>query len=292
MGDFPYSGVPSMWVAKDGLPAAIVGNPAESGWQIGSPRGLPSAETDDGFVVFEALFVLFGSLSATPRMFPLRYDTFATLAAGGPTPMHHEPGALWEYRPCVYSLHLEVDEPWRRPLAWAEWARQGSQHELQWRKGLAETIAICHDHDSDPIVQANEMVIRSWREARAVEKANDLLRSMLAPTQLTECVLGDCFRVIGGATGRVYKIELGNGFAQVDPLTNEKIISYCYHPEDWMPDADIALSIKLHLECGDLEEDFISGANARRKRPRRPADEETRLRFDRAWSMERELIPA
>lgn len=289
-GDFPYGGRPSSWIAKDGLPARIVGR---SHLHDKRPHhdGIPSAETDSGFQVYENVYVMMGSgigWTSEVRIFPWSYDTTCTLTEGGLVPLHHGVEALWQYRPLIYRMHLWDDV---FPV-YLSWERQGSQRELQWRHALHEVIRSATRFPDDPSMHFADKELSFLIEKMAMRRAEQLLESMLAAPQLYEWRLGGRIRCIGGATGKTYSIEEGNGFAEVDQFTNNKIVSYCLHPEDWMPDADVALATKLHLEDPEAELEFVAGANGtvrgKSKDRRRTVDE----RYSYANDMERELIAA
>lgn len=265
-----YGGTPDQWIARDGLPASILGGPKD---RIG---GLPSAEDDDGFVVFEFLLPAYRGGFGSVWLFPRSYGGTVRAFGGGLVPLHHQPTQRWAYRPAIYR--------WNRNRSWE---RQGSQQELDWRYSLHKMYEAIEEGpaaldafmDEDPLGQANQ-------------RAEELLDSMLGPTQKAEMVLrGDSFRVIGGATGHHYMIDMGNGFARVDPLTNEPMVNYCSHPEDWMPHADVALAHKLNLETPELEEAILAGANAYERQPRLAAPEKVRD-FRYATDMEREFLIA
>lgn len=263
-----FGGRPADWIVRGGRPAEVLGDVTRRG-----SGGLPSAEDDNGFVVFEMMRAGRKSSFGNLFLFPWRYSETCEAFGGGLVPLHHQPSQRWAYRPGMYRLTMHKNLE-----------RQGSQRELDWRYTLHTMYrvidegeeAIAKFFEDDPLLTANR-------------KARELLQSMLGPTQLVELELRDSFRVIGGASGFHYEIQLGNGFARVDPLTNEPIISYCLHPEDWMPDADVALSHKLNLECVDLEVETIEAANANPREPRRAAASKVKD-FRYAADMERELI--
>jgi hypothetical protein len=280
VGDLPYGGKPSMWIAKDGFPAWIAGDPTKER-QLG---GWPTSESDDGFQVYENLIVMMRPGSDQQvRAFPRFYSDMAILSAGGVVPQHHEPTQEWKYRPCIYRWATRS----------ATWQRQGSQTELTWRHGMHQTLSLTGvvEEEGQEAALAQFMLDRVEHEM-ANRKADELLESMLAPTQLLELRVGERFRVIGGATGSYYRISLGDGFAKVEPASDDTQVNYCLHPEEWMPDSDVALACKLNLEAPDLEEQFVAAANARDITPRIPATPEIRRRWTYALDQEREFIGA
>lgn len=297
-GDLPYMGRVGrfdLFIAKDGLPAPITGSPT---CEKRTTWGYPSHTTDDGFLVYETLVVMFPGCDRDPKMVPRGYNTDCLLSNYGTVPLHHGVEADWVYRPNLYDLIMEPGLPeWNEPVV--GWQQMGSQRELQYRQGLHETVLmkdaiidarIDGDQQAEDIARANWIVGR-WKEQKAITKADELLESMLRPTQLFELRTRYSFRCIGAATGKFYSVTPGNGFAEVAADTDQTTVSYCYHPDSYLPDGDVALAIKLHLEDGDLEEEFVAGANANSRTPKL-AHRDSKARFDRAVAMERELLAA
>jgi len=143
----------------------------------------------------------------------------------------------------------------------------------------------------DRVVSAEEMQEATFEFLKmrpADERADALLREHLAPQQLIEWLATDSgFLVRGGETGDTYRVRVGDGFERLDPVTLERQESYCLHPEEWIPHADVALATKLGLESPETEHDILDGAAGNDwKVLRRPFEEELV-----AAKIERELIP-
>jgi len=83
----------------------------------------------------------------------------------------------------------------------------------------------------------------------------DLLNSNLTPEQASQLNRTRAFEVIGGATGRRYRIRHASTF-NVD-LLNERglvVVSFCFRPlGDDLPVGDIMLAQKNALELFELE---------------------------------------
>lgn len=278
--DIEYEGPPSEWISRHGVPAGAVG-----GWQ----DGMPSFEHEDnGFVIME-LLIAASTANGSMMLVSPWYGTAVVLAPDGMVPLHHNPGALWEWRPLLY--------PRQR---WG-WSGMGSQNELGWRYGLAD------------MQQANALVAEYVEEERAYreftpsenllyamakealempgadDRAETLLAEHLAPQQLLEwrSHFGG-FLVRGGETGKTYRVSVGDGFTEVDPVTLQILRSYCLHPEEWIPHADVALATKLGLENPETEEATVEGGRGTDREATRIVFAEERV----AAALERELIPA
>jgi hypothetical protein len=228
---YDLRGEPKDWVSVGGKPATI--------W----PDGLPSFEHDDGTVVLGLLVVQQGG-DGQARLYPNWYGTACVLAPDGLVPVCHSEHARWEYRPLIYRLHME-----------GYWEAQGSQIELAWRRGLSDLMhwmyAGREDGEPEPGLATSE----------AVDRADRLLLRHLNAQQRIELASTGKFRV-RGASGKLYEIERGNGFALVSPWTGAKWVSFCLHPEEWVPHDDVMLATKLLLEDEELEQECIGNATA------------------------------
>jgi hypothetical protein len=285
-GHLPFGGAPETWIARDGLPAAITGDPLREH----TTGGWPSAETDDGFVVFENLVVLHPPMARQVMTYPISYAATARRCPRGLASL--SPAGAEIYRPCVWRLFLDKGDPrYQKPIVLME--RQGSQRELEWRSGLYETTRLTDRLNAGEITQGDYAIAFmefNLDRLEANKIADRLLESMLGPTQLYEWRIRHKFRCIGGATGKTYRVDNGNGFAEVEPMSDEPWWNYCLHPEAWMPDADVALAAKLHLEDPDLEEEFVAAANGRQKNTEIVRPEWVWDRWGYAFDQERELL--
>jgi hypothetical protein len=214
-----FGGTPDDWVCRHGAPSAL-------------GMGMPSYESDDRTLqVFDTLLVQYRGPDSTygPMMFPRSYGVAALLAPEGLVPLHHSEDAWWGWRPWVYE----------RGTLGRGFTYLGSQAELAWRHAL--NLAMMHDR-----AQMEKFV-------EAGERAQRLLVEHLTPQQQIDLLAYDNFRVTGAKTKNQYAIQLGRGFAIIDRYTTAIIVSYCFHTEHWMPDADVALATKLALEDEELE---------------------------------------
>lgn len=153
--------------------------------------------------------------------------------------------------------------------------RYGSQMELEFRWAMHETTQqraktkraltrlarrIGKEHPDEPDgspVLRDAFIRRSKRITRkkplpcemARDRARKLLVEWLSPQQRIDLARDGHFYV-AGELNRLYEIQLGNGAAIVDPVTRERRVTVCYHPETWLPDEDVALATKLLIEQG------------------------------------------
>lgn len=211
--------------------------------------GMPSFEHEDGgFVVFELEVAQGQGRLDTPLMlFPRWYGAICLLAPDGPGPVHHMPSQLWCWRPMIYRMNVR-----------GGWTGLGSQEELAWRHGLDWMQRQVHRVEAGELTREEAVGLYTMEDAD--NRADALLEEFLTPQQVLEFRLAQGFRVRGAKTGDYYAIEIGNGFAKIDPITLEMVVSYCFHPEEWIPHADVALATKLALEDEELEEEFLEAA--------------------------------
>lgn len=270
MDVFAYAGPPARWIARDGLPAPCLGDVRKGG-------GMPSFVQDEEFgklAVFDLLVAQRadrGGLMLWPRW----YGSMTLRACDGLVPLHDSPEAKWEYRPMVYNR------------AMFSWQALGSQRELAWRYGLhlvmlrqAQDVAAALGMDMEG-GRADDRVVEGWGyggsfelEARtedrieqryaewmeADEKAEATLIEHLNPVQRIEFGTTNSFRCRGAATGNLYRLDVGNGFEILSKSTGEPIASYCWHPDEWIPECDVALATKLALEDEELEVETLENA--------------------------------
>lgn len=282
-----YGDDPADWIVRGGHPARCLGDPR------GPVGGLPSYEHEDGeIVVFEFAVVQRLGSNGCHMLFPRNYGIDSILSQDSMVPLHHTPpdvqisnemvlmpddalatlwlvhgeneGAKWEWRPCLYRTGF-----------FGYWQGLGSQTELGWRFGLME-------------VQHNTHTGSNITMQAADEKAEALLDEHLSPYQRLEWRTSNRgqFRVRGAATGNLYEVNVGDGFYLLDKTTGERLRSYCFHPEEWLPAADVALSTKFALEDEELEIEALENARSyERDEARRatPADYYAR-------DLEKELI--
>lgn len=243
-----YEGLPLSWfMSSGGKPARVLG---EKGW--------PSFEHEDGeLLVFDLLIVQAGH-NGSLHAFPRWYGAACVLADDDMVPLHHHPGAWWEWRPLIHNKD-----------AFEGWLAMGSQQELAWRRGLGEVMHWMHGggrEDGEP------MPYTSIEDADA--RATEVLRENLNPQQRIELASLGHFRVQGGKTGNWYRVEPSNGFGIVDQVTDEIVVSYCLHPEQWIPHDDVALATKFLLEDPELEIECLENARQvvlESTKPRTPA---------------------
>lgn len=229
-----YKELPIGWfMSSGGKPARVLG-----------PKGFPSFEHEDGELLVFDLLICQAGHDGTLRFFPRWYGVACVLATDDMVPLHHSPDAWWQWRPCVYNKG-----------ALDGWEQMSSQQELAWRHGLAEVMHWMHGGGRDA---GDPMPFAATEDADA--RAEEVLRECLNPQQRLELASLGKFRVVGGKTENVYEIEPGNGFGIVDAVTGEMCVSYCLHPEEWIPHDDVALATKFALEDPELEVECLENA--------------------------------
>lgn len=296
--------LPANTVASGGRPAPIV-----------PYGGMPAYESERGaFAVMECLVCQISNRpdARFPMCLPRSYGMASLRAPTGMTALHDDPGAVWSWRPLLYHLMYSHTE------------QMGSQGELAWRWGLHETQMVSADlgdevyafvvrqaqaaaeaHDGIPFDDLPDETKRAMHDAyveyvtelnerplqlpfvKANARADRLLREHLNPQQRIDLEANNCFYV-QGVVNRLYCVRLGNGAAVVHPETRAEVLSLCLHPEEWIPDADVALATKLLIDAGrDGEAELLEGARATSLRARtRPSAVERA-----AWERERDLLP-
>lgn len=255
---FDLRGPPSRWVSRGGRPAQTVRDYKPS-------PGLPSYESENGIILVfdlmvilekEASFTMYGTFAGATldrfMLMPRSYGAAAVrdiLAGGeGLCCLHDSPDALWTWRPILYRLGISGLE------------RLGSQGELVWRHALVDAVL-----ERGEAIEAGVEPPYRFRETRmgeAIDRARALLLEHLDWMQALDLkALGHFFAA--GEVNKLYKIRPGDGFAIVDPVTREELLSLCLHPETWLPDGDVALATLLLIQQGAAgEEKLLSGARS------------------------------
>ena len=95
---------------------------------------------------------------------------------------------------------------------------------------------------------------RGGRQLHLAFCAWDLLMINLTPEQANQLHRTSAFDVIGGDTGRRYRIRHGFTF-NVDLLSErgQRVASFCFRPRGYLPMGDIMLAQKNALELFELE---------------------------------------
>lgn len=244
-------GPPSRWVSKGGRPA-----PVAAGYR--PAPGMPSYESQSGTIyVFDCLlawkdepsFTLHPGFASANHgrmmLLPRSYGQAAVrdVIAGGDglCALHDDPDAIWSWRPLLYEMKAEGLQ------------RLGSQGELVWRYGIIYAML-------DRAESIETGVPFESRMEKANARADALLREHLDWHQQVDLEIRGHFYA-AGEVNALYKIRSGDGFAIVDPVTKEELVSFCLHPETWMPDSDVALAILLLLQQGaEGEKKLLGGA--------------------------------
>ena len=92
------------------------------------------------------------------------------------------------------------------------------------------------------------------RRTSAYQRGLELLKGNLTSTQLKQFLACRCFEVVGGESGRTYRITLA-GPMNVEELNKEGrcVGRLCFLPEGHLVDGDIMLAQKVALEAFEAE---------------------------------------
>jgi len=107
-----------------------------------------------------------------------------------------------------------------------------------------------------------------WRGLGARARGTKLLKRNLSPEQLQQYKQHRHFDVIGGETGKRYRIRPGTSL-NIDEYDAEggKVTSWCFVPEGRLATGDVMLAQKLALEL--FEDDALAVASQVRLPDRR-----------------------
>ena len=123
----------------------------------------------------------------------------------------------------------------------------GHGHWMNWLRRIFTVIG-------DPVAQAHLTI----REAQA--RGVQLLKENLSPAQRDQYEDGGYIEVVGGQTGKRYRIHLGS-LMNVELLDSKgkPVARLCFMPRGRLADGDIMLAQKLALEL--FEADALKVAN-------------------------------
>lgn len=112
------------------------------------------------------------------------------------------------------------------------------------------------------------LLLRSLRLHPAHERSMRLLRANLTPCQLQQFETCGYFDVVGGETGRVYRIHRGEA-RNIDERdgTDAWTYTWCFLPTGRLAEGDILLAQKVALESFELE---ARAVGIRTSKPQRP----------------------
>jgi len=298
-------------VARHGRPAACL--PYD---------GMPAYESDTGaLAVLENTVVFEGSAAggSWPLVLPVSYG-MAALRSRELTALHDDPDAMWSWRPVLYSLRMthtqamgsQGELEYRQGLFEAQLATADLQDRadafvveqvLGLRRRYGRIPPLTRSSPGAGFRLPKNARKRMYREyerrvgelnaapselpfVAARERADRLLREHLTPQQRLDLAAEKAFHV-RGRINRLYRVRLGDGFCAVDPVTRRTVVSFCLHPEAWIPDADVALATKLAIDAGEeSEKALLEAARPYPRAGRRPPTRDER----RALALERRHV--
>jgi hypothetical protein len=126
-------------------------------------------------------------------------------------------------------------------------------------RGLAQTLRPRHDTLRFPVFGAGRAYLDE-RRSEAHERGMRLLKQNLTPGQLQQYSRYGYFEVIGGKTGKRYRIRHGRSM-NIDQLdkNGRRVCGWCFFPEGNLVTGDVMLAQKVALEL--YESDALKTAN-------------------------------
>ncbi len=126
-------------------------------------------------------------------------------------------------------------------------------------RGIAQTLRPRHDTLRFPVFGVGRTYLDE-RRSEAHERGMRLLKENLTPAQLQQYSRYGYFEVIGGKTGKRYRIRHGRSM-NIDQLdkNGRRVCGWCFFPEGNLVTGDVMLAQKVALEL--FETDAIKIAN-------------------------------
>jgi len=126
-------------------------------------------------------------------------------------------------------------------------------------RGLAQTLRPRHDTLRFPVFGAGRTYLDE-RRSEAHERGMRLLKENLTPGQLQQYSRYGYFEVVGGKTGKRYRIRHGRSM-NIDQLdkNGRRVCGWCFFPEGNLVTGDVMLAQKVALEL--FESDALKIAN-------------------------------
>jgi hypothetical protein len=93
------------------------------------------------------------------------------------------------------------------------------------------------------------------RRAMARQRGLELLKANLTPDQLNQFLIYRRFDVVGGVSGRTYRIHMATGPMHVEELDHRGhcVRRLCFYPKGRLVDGDIMLAQKVALEAFEVQ---------------------------------------
>jgi hypothetical protein len=126
-------------------------------------------------------------------------------------------------------------------------------------RGIAQTLRPRHDTLRFPVFGAGRAYLDE-RRSEAHERGMRLLKENLTPAQLQQYSRYGYFEVVGGRTGKRYRIRHGRSM-NIDQLdkNGRRVCGWCFFPEGNLVTGDVMLAQKVALEL--FESDALKIAN-------------------------------
>jgi len=93
------------------------------------------------------------------------------------------------------------------------------------------------------------------RRSRARQRGLELLKANLTPHQLNQFLTYRRFDVVGGVSGRTYRIRMATGPMHVEEFDRQGrcVRRLCFYPKGRLVEGDIMLAQKIALETFEIE---------------------------------------
>jgi hypothetical protein len=116
-------------------------------------------------------------------------------------------------------------------------------------------------------------VISGAKRRAAAERGRRLLDEHLSSLQRRQLAIAGSFEVIGGTTGRRYRIRPGSAM-NIDELDESglRVCSWCFSPVGNLVTGDVMLAQKLALELFEFEALGVANRSSDAYRPARARD--------------------
>jgi hypothetical protein len=155
--------------------------------------------------------------------------------------------ALLDEARAIYAQMLEEDRAeMRQPRTWV------SEQVRRISRGLAQSLRPRRDALRFPVFGGRTYL--DERRSEAHERGMRLLKENLTPAQRQQYERYGYFEVVGGKTGKRYRIRHGRSM-NIDQLdkNGRRVCGWCFFPEGNLVTGDVMLAQKMALELFEVE---------------------------------------
>jgi hypothetical protein len=154
--------------------------------------------------------------------------------------------ALFEEARLMYGQMLQEQADMRQPRAWV------SEQMRRFTWGLSQSLRPRRDTPRFTVFGGRAYL--DDRRSEAHERGMRLLRENLTPSQRTQYDRYGYFEVVGGRTGKRYRIRHGRSM-NIDQLdkNGRRVCGWCFFPEGNLVTGDVMLAQKVALELFEVD---------------------------------------